>query len=314
MSPSEPHSSAGSGSVGTVERRRVGVFLLVAFGVAWLTALLIYATGGLTASPEVVAGTGLTLSAVLLPTAYMFAPAVGNVAARLFTGEGRSDLRLRPNLRGNLRTYALAWWGPAVLTVVGAGVYFLLFPGRFDPTLSTLAAALETAAGVAVDPWLVVAVQVGLALTLAPLLNALFAFGEEFGWRAYLLPKLRPLGTIRATLLVGVVWGVWHWPLIAMGYNYGFDYPGAPAVGMLAMCWFTVTAGTFLAWVTLRADSVWPAALGHGAINAVAAVGLLFVAGPPDLLLGPTALGLVGSLPWAVLAGWLLVRTSVFGE
>lgn len=78
----------------TVERRRVGVFVVVAFGVSWATALVISLTGGLADSPEVAGG--LTLATLLLPTAYMFGPAVDNVAARVVTGEGRSTLRLRP--------------------------------------------------------------------------------------------------------------------------------------------------------------------------------------------------------------------------
>lgn len=40
----------------------------------------------------------------------------------------------------------------------------------------------------------------------------LMVFGEEYGWRGYLVPKLLPLGEVRASLIVGVIWGVWHFP------------------------------------------------------------------------------------------------------
>ncbi|ADQ65841.1 caax amino terminal protease [Halogeometricum borinquense DSM 11551] len=297
----------------TVETRRVGVFLVVAFGVAWATAAAIYATGGLTDSPILVPQLGLTLSAILLPTAYMFAPTVGNLVARLATGEGLSNLRLRPRVSGSLRVYAAAWFVPAVLTLLGAALYFAVFPEQFDPSLSAYAAALQAAGGtVPMDPWTLVAIQAALALTVAPLFNAIFAFGEEFGWRAYLLPKLHPLGARKAALLVGVVWGVWHWPILAMGYNYGFGYTGAPWTGFLAMCVFTVATGVFLAWVTLRTDSVWPAAIGHGAINAIAGLGTLFVVGQPNTLFGPTPVGVIAALPWVVLAAWLLLRSDSF--
>ena len=133
--------------------------------------------------------------------------------------------------------------------------------------------------------------EISSALTIGALINSLFTFGEEFGWRAYLLPKLLPVGRRRATLLVGVVWGVWHWPIIAMGYNYGFEYPGSPWLGLLAMVWFTVLVGTFLAWVTIRGESVWPAVLGHAVINAIGRIGLLFVQGRPNPLLGPAPMG-----------------------
>ena len=287
----------------TLQRRRIGVFLAVAFGVSWATALVIWATGGLADSPEIAGG--FTLATVLLPTAYMFGPAVGNVVARIATGEGWDRHRLRPEFEGTMWTYAAAWLVPAGLTVVGAALYFAVFPGQFDPTMAAFRDQMASM-GVGMDPWLLVAIQIASALTIAPLLNALFAFGEEFGWRAYLLPKLAPLGRRRAILLTGVVWGVWHWPIIAMGYNYGFDYPGFPWSGMVAFLGFTVGAGTFLAVLTEREGSVWPASIGHGAINAIAGVAALFVAGQPNSLLGPTPVGLVAALPWLALAAWLL--------
>jgi membrane protease YdiL (CAAX protease family) len=287
----------------SLERRRIGIFLLVAFAVSWATAGVIWATGGLVDSPEL--ADGITLATVLLPTAYMFAPAVGNVAARLATGEGWDWHRLRPEFEGTMWTYAAAWLAPAGLTVVGAGLYFAVFPGQFDPTMTAFREQVASA-GVGMDPRLLAAIQIVAALTIAPVINGLLAFGEEFGWRAYLLPKLIPLGYRRAVVLSGVVWGVWHWPILAMGYNYGFDYPGFPWTGMLAFLAFTVGAGTFLARLTVREGSVWPASIGHGAINAIAGVALLFVASQPNSLLGPTPVGLLAALPWLAVAAWLL--------
>ena len=290
----------------SLERRRVLVFLTLAFGIAWTVGGVIAATGGLRDSPPLVAG--FSLATVLLATGYMFAPAVAHVLTRLLTAEGLDGARrvLRPNLPAAMRSYLLAWLAPAALTVCGVGLFFLAFPAQFDPTLSTVRDLLPPEAPL--TPELVVAVQIGAALTVGPAINTLFAIGEEFGWRGYLLPKLLPLGSRVAVLAVGVVWGVWHWPVIAMGYNYGFGYPGAPWTGMLAMVPMTVATGTFLAWVTLRSGSVWPAALGHGAINAVGGVGVLFARSSPPLLFGPTVTGLVVVVPWLVVAAWLLSR------
>lgn len=286
-----------------LERRRIGVFLLVAFGVSWVTALAIWATGGLTDSPEIIEG--ITLATVLLPSAYMFGPAIGAVAARLVTGEGWQHHRLRPEFVGTMWLYAAAWLAPAGLVVAGSALYFAVLPGQFDPTMAAFRGQLA-AAGVAMDPRLLAVIQIIAALTVAPIINGLLAFGEEYGWRAYLLPKLWPLGRRRAIVLTGVVWGVWHWPIIAMGYNYGFDYPGFPWTGMVAFLAFTVGAGTFLAVLTEREGSVWPASVGHGAINAIAGVAVLFVAGQPNSLLGPTPVGVLAALPWLALAVWLL--------
>jgi membrane protease YdiL (CAAX protease family) len=79
---------------------------------------------------------------------------------------------------------------------------------------------------------------------------------------------------------------------------------------MLAMVVMTVATGTFLAWVTLWSESVWPTALGHGAINAVGGIGILLSRPSPTLLFGPTVTGVVVVLPWALLAVWLLSDTD----
>jgi membrane protease YdiL (CAAX protease family) len=153
-------------------------------------------------------------------------------------------------------------------------------------------------------PELLIVIQLAQALVLAPVLNALPSLGEEFGWRAYLQPKLMPLGWRRAMVVMGVIWGMWHWPILVLGYNYGLEYAGAPWWGMVVFVWFTLTFGTILGWLTLRGGSVWPAVIGHGALNGIAALPMLFVQGEPNLLLGPLAHGLVAGIPTVLVAAW----------
>jgi membrane protease YdiL (CAAX protease family) len=98
---------------------------------------------------------------------------------------------------------------------------------------------------------------------------------------------------------MGLIWGVWHWPAILMGHNYGLDYPGAPFLGPLAMVWFTLIAGTLLGWLTYRARSVWPAVIGHAALNGMANLGVVFVRGETNPLIGPWPVGLVGGVGFA---------------
>ena len=294
-----------------VETKRILVFVAFAFGIAWAVGAYIYATGGLSGSPALISGVPLSRALVLLATGYMWAPAAANLLTRAVTGEGWADLRVRPRLRAEWRYWLASWVLPSVLTLVGVALYFAVFPAHYDPTLETVRGILDQAAAGAplpFGPWGFVALQVAQAVVIAPILNSLFTFGEEFGWRAYLLPKLLPLGSRRAMVVLGVVWGVWHWPVVAMGYNYGLDYPGAPWVGMLAMVWFTSVVGTFLGWVTLRAGSVWPAVIGHAAVNGIGGVGLLSVRGDPNPLFGPAVTGVVVSVPWAVAAGVILTR------
>jgi uncharacterized protein len=110
------------------------------------------------------------------------------------------------------------------------------------------------------------------ALPLLALLNIPFTFGEEWGWRGYLLPQLLPLGQWHALLISGAIWGFWHAPVILLGYNY----PEHPVLGVFLMAIFCVIVGTILGWTRLATGSVWPAVLGHASINASAGAAYVF--------------------------------------
>ncbi|MBL8055788.1 MAG: CPBP family intramembrane metalloprotease [Anaerolineales bacterium] len=290
----------------SLDWKRIALFLGLAFGLAWLTALVLALNGQLADSPVLVPGTTMTLALVLLAGPYMWAPTLAHLLTRLITREGWREVGLRPLTRG-WPYWLAAWVLPAVLTILGLVVYFLVAPGRYDPELGVLRDLLAKAGQPGVNPWFVAAVQTLQGVLIAPLINGLFTFGEEFGWRAYLQPKLLALGPRRAMLVMGVIWGVWHWPVIAMGHNYGLSYAGYPWLGMLAMVWFTLVTGVFLGWVTVRSGSVWAAVIGHAALNGIAGLGALFVRGELEPLLGPLPTGLIGSAGWAVLALALLV-------
>lgn len=293
-----------------LDKKRILIFLAFAFGIAGFAGLIIFLTGGLVDSLILVPNTNITLAIVLIATIYMWSPALANIITRIVTREGWQDTWLRPHFKRGWRMWVVAWIGPSILTTLGAIVFFIIFPRFFDPTLGTLrdllaASEEQTGQAIPISVELVAIIQIAQGIILAPLINSLFAFGEEFGWRAYLQPKLMPLGGRTAILVVGIIWGVWHWPLIVMGHNYGLDYPGA---GLLAIVWFTLVTGTFLGWVTLRGDSVWPAVIGHAAINGIAGIAILFIQDSPNPILGPLPTGLIGSAAWTAVAGWILLK------
>lgn len=289
--------------------RRISLFLVLAFGLSWLVGAYIYLSGGLSGSAR---GSAAALSGLLV--AYMFGPGIAHLLVRTLTDTrlDREATWLNPHLRARFRWYAIAWFLPAVLVMIGVTIFYALFPQHFDRSMEAMWGTLDGQVPTGISPMAIAAGQLVAALTIGPAVNTVVAFGEEFGWRGFLLQHLYPLGRRAAVVLTGVIWGVWHWPIIAMGYNYGTGYPGAPWLGMLAMVWLTVLLGTFLAWVTLRAGSVWPAAVGHGAFNAVAAYGILFVRGEPNPLLGPMGTGVVVSLPMLALAAFLLWKPTAF--
>jgi membrane protease YdiL (CAAX protease family) len=130
-------------------------------------------------------------------------------------------------------------------------------------------------------------------------------WGEEYGWRGYLLPKLLGLGKARAIILHGVIWGLWHAPVIAMGYNY----PGHPVAGIIGMTVFCVLMGAVFAWLYYASGSIFVPCLTHGVLNQGATYLFMFVSGHHALLGGP--LGLIGLVVLAALVG-LLIRFKAF--
>lgn len=295
-----------------IESNRVWLYLLFAFGIAWAIDLVIYMRGGLM-NPK-----SVSLARALLVVS-MTAPALANILTRRITGEGWKDLFLQPRFKQSKRYWLLAWLGTPLLVLLGMVIYYVLLPKYFDSTLSAeskLLAQLAQRTGKAlpITPVMLFVIQITQAILIAPFINGLAAFGEEFGWRTYLLPKLMPLGGRKAMLIMGLIWGVWHWPVIFMGYEFGLSYPGFPWLGPIAMLWFTFVVGTFLGWLTLKAGSVWPAALAHGSINSIGVIALFLAKGQPNQLLGPAGVGLLASLPFTLLALWLLWHSDIFSK
>ena len=114
-----------------------------------------------------------------------------------------------------------------------------------------------------------------LAAIISGVFSSFAAFGEEAGWRGYMMPKLLKLfgaegevkgafrGRILAVIIGGIIWGLWHAPLTCTGHNFGTDYPGFPYVGIARMCLFCTLIGIMLTFITVKSGSVWPAAIMH---------------------------------------------------
>ena len=253
-----------------------------------------------------------SLTAQLMTAAVMFFPSMGVLLTRFLTKEGFRDSWLKLNLKGNIKTYLLAWFGPGVLTVIGTLLYFLLFPDSFDPACGYMVSMLEAAgADMSTIPFpvgILLLIQGVQALFLAPALNFVTCFGEEWGWRGYLLPKLsKQLPLIPTLLLSGVIWGLWHAPLTAIGHNYGTGYPGFPFTGIAMMCLFCTVLGVFMSYVTLKTGSCIPAILSHGAVNGFAAMGMSFTKDGGNPFVGPAPMGIVGLIPFLIAAVLMIV-------
>lgn len=246
----------------------IGLFVAVAFALAWLVALPLWLGDGLADPLFPVLSVAMMATPTIAALVVVFGLERPANKARVL---GLWPLRpvrrvLGYGVAGVLVSLAL------VLVALPIGAVLGVYPADF----ANLSGFRQILGGQAAELPLPVGAVVALQLATLPLaavLNLLPALGEEIGWRGWLLPKLMPLGTVPALLVMGVVWGAWHAPLILLGYNY----PTAPGwlalTAMIAMC---ILVGAVFGWLRLRSGSVWPAALAHAAFNGAGGTYVLF--------------------------------------
>ncbi|MBR8741227.1 CPBP family intramembrane glutamic endopeptidase [Nocardiopsis sp. MG754419] len=253
--------------------RSISVFTIMSFALAWLVALPLWLGDGLTSPwfPAIAAATMMTPTIAALIVVF-FRERPRHKAWTL----GLWPLRPAPRLLGYA---ALGIFVAIALVLVALPVGALLgvYPADFA-NFSAFQQSLDeqTGASGATEAPIPIGLLIVLQLATLPLaafINLIPALGEELGWRGWLLPKLMPLGTLPALLISGVIWGLWHAPLILLGYNY----PDAPGwLGLTAMVIMCILVGAVFGWLRLRSGSVWPAALAHAAFNGAGASFLLF--------------------------------------
>lgn len=282
-----------------VDVRGTVTFVAIAYVPAWLLTL-----------PMWITGQGLLWQwTPILLTAMMFMPAVATfVVNKWISPQPRLLRETGMTSPGGFRswwTYALiGWLVPPVAMFLALLVGDLLgtyqadwagFSGLAEQHTTGVIGEPEPAAGT-------------LALTqlaqifLLGWLNVIAAFGEEWGWRGYLLPALLPLGQPGAFVVTGVLWGLWHGPLLVLGYNY----PTVPVVvSFIMMICFCSLVGVLLGWLRLVSRSVWPPTIAHGFLTASAGLPLVFsAAGHP---INNAHAGLLSWTGWIVLVSTILL-------
>lgn len=282
-------------------KKRLILFVVLVMSLGWITFLLI---------PFLGLAYGQGLSVIILAGA-MFTPTISNLLTRLITKEGFGKMYLRPNFKGNIKKYLLVFFGPTILVFLSGAVYFLIFPATFDSDLTVLKQLLAAGGRSGVSASNLLLISVLQVILIGPIVNIIPTLGEELGWRGYLLPKLREFYSDRAALVIsGVIWGVWHLPVIAMGHNYGTDYIGYPWLGILAMIVFCVVLGIVEGYATIKLNSAIPAAMIHSTVNASAALPIYLAVSGYNPLLGPAMTGLLGGIPWILVAIVLFVKVG----
>ena len=169
----------------------------------------------------------------------LFGPALAAVIVAAIT-DGRAGLR---DLLGRLvrwrvgaRWYAVALGLPVILALAAAGLHLALGARS--------------------------SIEFG-GLSVLNFVVFVLIVGEELGWRGYALPRLLARrSALAASLILGVLWGLWHLPT--------FFVPGAPQHGLpiTAFLLLTMAYSVLFTWIYLHTGgSVLLATLFHGAIN-----------------------------------------------
>ncbi len=279
----------------TLDRRGLTWFVGLACGLAWLVV-----------SPLWISGQGLRhpLAGLLLPL-MMFTPTIATlIVTRWISRPAQGIVKATGLGLGKGRRWGWYWlfaWLGVPLMVIATpfvGALFGVYPldiNNFSAYRALLEQSPQAATLLQTVPIQMLVLAQLAAVLLAPLLNSLFTFGEEWGWRGYLLPQLLPLGQWPALLISGVIWGLWHAPIILLGYNY----PLYPQLGVLLMTVLCVLLGIIFGWTRLATGSVWPAVIAHATLNGSAGVVLLLARA--DAPINTAMAGITGWTGWLVL-------------
>jgi len=227
-----------------VKWREIVLFTVVACGLAWawsgywllpyLADLLLRSTTPTDMMERL--GAGMTL-----PT--MLTPMISALIMRIFVS--------KEGVKGSLGLLRSPEYYLAALVI--------------PPVFVTAVVLIVQALGQGEFRWSEAGWFVYLMLLLIAVPLTVFTFGEEYGWRGYLLPRLLPLGEIRASVLLGVIWGVWHLPLLLAGLNY----PGVNVwLAIIIFTFVTVALSFTYTWFYVASSgSVLVAAVYHASTN-----------------------------------------------
>ncbi len=195
--------------------------------------------------------------------ALMWTPAAASVVARLVLGEGFADVSFRLGGRRGWKAIVVALIFPIVVGLIAYGIAWMSGLVQFSPELIELAAPYV---GDSASPIVVFLINLAMAVTIVTIYSVRTAAGEEIGWRGYMLTRLIDAGVPKPILVSGLIWGLWHVPLIL-----GAVYLVGPPPILAALLWMvTATAFSFVfARLRLETGSVWPAIMLHAAWNAI---------------------------------------------
>ncbi|KDR95749.1 CAAX protease self-immunity [Peptoclostridium litorale DSM 5388] len=283
-----------------IDSKKVSIFMAITFLIDWGMALLFY-TGGWD-----LAGVG----GIAFGVGYMLVPGTVAIFVRKFIYKEKIKEAFGISFRIN-RWFFIGWIAPAAFAFLTLGISILIPGVEYSPNMEgmferfkdvlTPEQTMQMKEQIDLMPVHPIWMALVQGLLAGVTINAVAAFGEELGWRGFLLEEFKSMGFWKASLAIGFIWGVWHAPLILQGHNY----PQHPKVGVIMMIAFCMLFTPLLNYIRIKSKSVIAVSIAHGTLNGVYGISIMLIIGGNDLLVGIT--GIAGFAALAAINTILLI-------
>ena len=267
----------------TITTKKFIIFMAVAFGVAMI--------------PMIIAGIMLN-NGKTLPFMFFFRVVAIFIPliAVVISGAGFKKLGFKPK---KFKFIPLALVGPQILTWIGMAIYFAFNPDLFKISLESIFSQVPVELGFDVSslsPTFIFVELAVLSLTAIPISQIIPSLGEEAGWRGVMYPFLKErLGVTAGRIVGGILWGVWHFPLVIIGgHFYGKENR---FLGCFMICLALTVFGIFIDYLYEKSGSIIVASVAHSAMNAAGLPLMLISTENANQLLGPSAFSLIPIIP-----------------
>ncbi|MDD2284463.1 MAG: CPBP family intramembrane metalloprotease [Paludibacter sp.] len=258
------------------------LFLILTFTISFVLAGIYKLSGG---------GNHDRTGFMIFGMVYMFIPTISVLIVKKLIHREKIASDLLISFKIN-KWFFVAWLLMPILAFLTFGIS-LLFPDViYSPDMSGMFSRFESMmspeqaeqmrASVESLPLHLVWITLMQGLIAGITINAIAGFGEELGWRGFMLKQFKEMSFVKASILIGFIWGVWHAPLILMGHNY----PQHPVVGVFMMTLWCILLTPIFLYITIKSKSVIAAAIIHGTLNGTFGISIMLIEGGNDLTVG----------------------------
>ncbi len=265
---------------------KIHLFYILIASISLFSAGIFYLSGGKYDSS----------AGIVLAIFYMFIPTIATlIIEKGIHKEKNLQKKLLISFKLN-KWFLVAWLIAPIMAFATIGVSLILFDVTYSPGMEGMFDRFETMLTqeemveiresineMPINPiWFMLLQGLIAGITI----NAVAGFGEELGWRGFLVRQFEKQKFLKVALIIGFVWGIWHSPIILMGHNY----PTYPVFGVFMMTAWCILLSPLFLYITLKAKSVIAAAILHGTLNATAGLSIISLQGGSELNIGMTGL------------------------